>query len=114
MVRYHVASDSRRVTEPHCAWYLNKDGRVGAALGPDLLPALVMVEEDALPDVTPRALDRRVAIDVAQLPEAEPVAVLRGRLHEAVHDDVWRECVVLLVGARVIARENLCNIALCE
>lgn len=61
-----------------------------------------MVEVDAFPDVTSRTLNRRVAIDVAELPEAEPAVVLRGGIREAVHDDVWRECVVLLLGIRVI------------
>ena len=67
---------------------LHEDGRVGEARREDLLRVVVEDEADALPDVPPRALDRRVAVDVAELAQTEAVVVLRGRIREAVDVDV--------------------------
>ena len=50
-------------------------------------------EADSLADVAPRALDGGVAVDVAELAEAEAVVVLRGRVREAVDVDVGRRRV---------------------
>ena len=42
---------------------------------------------NTLPNVPPRVLDRRVAVHIRQLPEAEPVVVLVARVREPVDDD---------------------------
>ena len=67
---------------------LHKDGRVREARREDLLRVVVEDEANALPDVSPRSLDRGVAVDVAELTETEAVVILRGRLREAVDVDV--------------------------
>lgn len=63
---------------------LDEDRRVRQTLRVDL-PANV-VQMHAFTYVTPRVLYCRVPIHVAELAQAEPVAVVRG-IREAVHDD---------------------------
>ena len=53
-----------------------------------LLGLGVEYESDSLADVPARALDGGVAVDVAELAEAEAVVVLRRRVREAVDVDV--------------------------
>ena len=53
-----------------------------------LLGLRVEYESDSLADVPSCALDGGVAVDVAELAEAEAVVVLRRRVREAVNVDV--------------------------
>lgn len=56
-----------------------------------------MIEVDAVSNVPPYALHCQCAIHIAELPQAEPVVVLRGGFREAVHEDVRRLCMELLL-----------------
>ena len=49
-----------------------------------------MEEVDAVSDVAPDFLYLRIAVHVAELPQAETVVVLRGGFRETVHEDVGR------------------------
>ena len=68
-----------------------------------------MEEVDAPSDVPPRALNRRVSIHVAELPQAETVVILRGGLREAVHEDVWRLGMKFLL----MSNANISNTSKC-
>lgn len=54
---------------------LNKDWRVGEALGEHL--STDVVEAHALPNVAPRLLHHWVAVDIGQQTQAEPLTVAR-------------------------------------
>lgn len=69
---------------------LHKDGGIGKAFRIHL--AVDVVQVDALADVASRVLDGRVAVHVAQLAQAETVAIIAG-VREAVHDDRGRVAV---------------------
>ena len=83
--------------------HLDEDGTIGAALCPHLLLGLSIEEVDSVSNVPPGALNRRVAIHIAEPSQAETVVILRGGLREAVHDDVRR------VGMKFLLTPNICN-----